>query len=167
MSAYSVFVSYSRDDREVVKPFVELLRIADARVFRDEDCIVPGKKWKLVISEVIASAKAIVVFWTKNSAQSKEVGNELELGIKLKKDVVPVLLDNTPLAQELRAYQWVDFRGLFQSAYAQAVSRTQGRLQVRPPHAPQFYRVLHDVLMQTELKQSVVQRFAERLSKEM
>jgi hypothetical protein len=105
-----VFISYSRMDRNIVKPITDLMRITGAKVFRDEDSILPGQKWRIEITESLNSAKTVVVFWCGHSAQSDAVKFEYKTAIELHKDVVPILLDETVLSDELLEYQWIDLR---------------------------------------------------------
>ncbi|BBL77490.1 toll/interleukin-1 receptor domain-containing protein [Methylomagnum ishizawai] len=109
-ATWGVFISYSRMDRNIVAPITDLMRITGAKVFRDEDSILPGKKWKIIITESLNSARTVVVFWCGHSAQSDAVKFEYKTAIELNKDVVPILLDETVLSDELREYQWIDFR---------------------------------------------------------
>lgn len=107
------FVSYSRKDARVVKPVVEIIRATGARVFRDEDSIPPGKKWKDVLATSIEDSDVVVVFWSKDSSKSKTVKEEYTKGVMLDKDIIPVLLDDCPLCKTLQEYQCIDFRPLF------------------------------------------------------
>jgi hypothetical protein len=107
---WQIFVSYSHADRDFVKPITDLIRVAGVRVFRDEDSIAPGKQWKLVISKSLTSCRTVLVFWSSNAARSKAVEGEYRRAVDRKKDVVPVLLDDTPLPEALSTYQWIDFR---------------------------------------------------------
>ncbi len=115
MENWNVFVSYSRLDRNIVAPIVQLLRIVDTAVFRDEDSIQPGKKWQVAIHESLNSCHTIVLFWSAAAAESKAVESEYQAAIGLRKDIVPVLLDDTPLIEELNQYQWIDFRAFVES----------------------------------------------------
>ena len=109
-ATWGVFISYSRSDRNIVAPIVELMRVTGIRVFRDEDSIAPGKRWRIMIAESLSAAKTAVVFWCAHSAGSDAVKLEYKTAIELNKDVVPILLDDTALNDELREYQWIDFR---------------------------------------------------------
>jgi hypothetical protein len=40
---------------------------------------------------------------------STYVKREYEIGVEKKKDILPLLLDNTPLTDVLATYQWIDF----------------------------------------------------------
>jgi len=105
-----IFVSYSRQDAGLVKPVVGLLRATKDLVFQDVDGVMPGKRWRPQIEEGLRVAHLVVLFWCYHSSRSVEVKKEYELALSTGKDVLPVLLDATPLPKELDEYQWVDFR---------------------------------------------------------
>ncbi|WP_173807654.1 TIR domain-containing protein [Sphaerotilus uruguayifluvii] len=107
-----LFASYSRHDREIVRQMCALLRISGAEVFRDEDAIKPGKKWRAVLADNLLRADCVLLFWSANSAASEPVREEYEEAIAKKVDIAPVLLDGTPLPSSLAEYQWLDFRGV-------------------------------------------------------
>jgi hypothetical protein len=122
LNAY-VFISYSRSDVAIVSPIVRLLRTAIAGipsvsgnqwelVFQDVNNIEPGRKWKKTIDDAIAAAERVFVFWCTHSAKSDQVRREYELGLKLSKVLVPVLLDDTPLPDSLSCINGVDLREL-------------------------------------------------------
>jgi hypothetical protein len=101
------FVSYSHKDVNIVHPIVLLIRAMGGQVFRDKDYILPGKRWRVIIGEALAEANVMVVFWSKNSAISAEVRAEYEEAIKMGKDIIPVLLDDTKLPQELTEFEYI------------------------------------------------------------
>jgi len=107
-----LFTSYSRRDGRQVAEIVRLLRVTGAYVFRDEDSIQPGKKWRTEISEALTSADTVLVFWGRNAQASEEVRTEYEQAINLGKDIVPILLEPLILPPALADYQYVDFSEL-------------------------------------------------------
>lgn len=107
-----VFVSYSHHDASLVTPVVRLLRSTNDFVFLDSDSIKPGQKWRQALSEAMEQASLVVVFWCTHSNQSAEVESEYRSAIEARKDVLPVLLDSTPVPPALDQYQWIDFREL-------------------------------------------------------
>jgi TIR domain len=107
----NVFVSYSHADFLLVSPVVKLLRVNKSLVFQDIDTIQPGKKWRGEIAKGLAESHLVVVFWCTHASQSKEVSKEWRAAIEQKKDLLPLLLDPTPLPPELAEFQWIDFRG--------------------------------------------------------
>ena len=109
----SIFISYSHQDSSLVGPVVALLRASEALVFRDADSIHPGKRWREEIGTAISSASVVVVFWCHHARASAEVGNEIRAAVTQKKDILPLLIDETPLPQGLAEFQYIDFRKAF------------------------------------------------------
>jgi len=106
----NVFVSYSHADSRFVAPIVSLLRATRALVFRDADTIRPGKRWRPEIDAAIQQADIVVVFWCRHSKNSPEVTNEYERALSLRKDVLPVLLDDSRLPPQLSDFHFIDFQ---------------------------------------------------------
>lgn len=111
-TARRLFVSYSRHDAAIVGPVVELLRSTGAPVFRDADRILPGKKWRVVLEDSLQQSDAIVLFWSVRAKESLEVEAEWHRALQLRKDIIPVLLDDTRLDDSLSEYQYIDFRSI-------------------------------------------------------
>ena len=107
----NVFVSYSHADAPLVAPVVSLLRVNTSLVFQDTDRIPPGKRWRDEIAKALAESNLVVVFWCDHASRSNEVSTEWRAAIAQGKDLLPLLLDATPLPSELGNYQWIDFRG--------------------------------------------------------
>jgi hypothetical protein len=108
--AKKVFLSYSHKDRGLVSPVGRLLRASNDAVFQDCDSIQPGARWQATIDEALAESDSMYVFWCRHASSSDEVRKEYVAAIARGVAVVPVLLDGTPLNQELSAFQGVDFR---------------------------------------------------------
>lgn len=124
----SLFISYSRKDIRIVAPIVQLLRIGGGNIFRDEDSIAPGKRWKAELEKAIDAADTVILFWSKSSSQSEQVRAEYERAMEHKKDVVPVLMDDEPLVASLQQYQHLDFRKAIHTAMASAVDSVRRAL---------------------------------------
>ena len=105
-----VFVSYSHADASLVAPVVKLLRVNKSLVFQDIDDIQPGKRWRSEIGKALTESHLVVVFWCDHSSRSDEVSKEWKAAIDQDKDLLPLLLDATPLPAELAEFQWIDFR---------------------------------------------------------
>jgi hypothetical protein len=112
MAVRRFFVSYNHQDAAIVAPVVELLRSTGAPVFRDADRIPPGKKWRVVLENSLHQSDAVVVFWSVRAKESVEVGAEWRRALELRKDINPVLLDDTPLDNLLSEYHYIDFRSI-------------------------------------------------------
>lgn len=87
-----VFVSYSREDRDVVRPIVEAMRAAGENVWVDLDDIVPSAVWMDEIKNAIAAADSMVFFLTPDSADSDVCRIELGHALELSKRIVPVVI---------------------------------------------------------------------------
>ncbi|MGZ8424162.1 MAG: toll/interleukin-1 receptor domain-containing protein [Candidatus Binatia bacterium] len=107
----NVFVSYSHADVSLVAPVVQLLRVNKSLVFQDFDGIQPGKRWRSEIAKALTDSHLVVVFWCDHARRSDEVSKEWNAAIEQEKDLLPVLLDSTPLPSALDEFQWIDFRG--------------------------------------------------------
>jgi hypothetical protein len=107
----NVFVSYSHADASLVAPVVKLLRVNESLVFQDVDGIQPGKRWRREIARGLAESHLVVLFWRDHASRSDEVSREWKAALDQEKDLLPLLLDATPLPPELVEFQWIDFRG--------------------------------------------------------
>lgn len=108
----SVFVSYSHYDAYLVDPVVKLLRGMEEAVFIDSVSLKPGDRWREQLDSSLASARLVYVFWCHHSKASREVQREYQSAIAVRKLIIPVLFDSTPLPQSLADFQWVDCRSL-------------------------------------------------------
>ncbi|RNC66025.1 MAG: toll/interleukin-1 receptor domain-containing protein [Desulfuromonadales bacterium] len=118
----NVFVSYSHADASLVAPVVRLLRVNKSLVFQDIDNIQPGKKWRSEIAKGLAESHMVIVFWCDHARCSDEVSKEWKSAIEQEKDLLPLLLDATPLPPELSEFQWIDFRATVGASHTAIVS---------------------------------------------
>jgi hypothetical protein len=111
-------ISYSRADRAQVRGIVSLLRgamrgVVEQAVFWDGQ-LEPGDVWFDEIRKHIDAAPQLFVFWCAHSSASSEVRREFLYAFERKKNVIPVLLDDTPLSEELGRIHGIDLRGVVQ-----------------------------------------------------
>jgi hypothetical protein len=112
-----IFISYSSVDRKFVSILVRLLRsvfnpLNPSPVFIDIDDIYPGQRWQEEIKHAIKDAEKVFVFWCIHSQQCTEVAREYKYALKLRKILIPILVDNAKLPPPLERFQWVDLRPL-------------------------------------------------------
>ena len=113
MPEYSVFLSYSHDDLEVVSGLTPLLQIQRRDlIFLDKTALKPGQKWEEVLLNALDESKAVVVFWCHHSSCSAYVRKEFERAYAQQKEIIPVILDNRPVDKPLSEFQWIDLRDL-------------------------------------------------------
>jgi hypothetical protein len=102
-----VFVSYSRNDIMAVKAICDFLETVEL-VFRDEDSLIAGEPFADELKRQIKRSNVIVVFWSVSSSTSIWVGREIQDAIRLKRPILPVLLDKTPLSTQLAPLNAID-----------------------------------------------------------
>lgn len=106
-----IFISYSRYDIEAVSQIVELLRATrEDLVFQDSTSIKPAQKWEQKIEEAVDKSNLFILFWCGHSSTSYAVIREYNRALEKDKNILPVLLDDTPLKPALATYQALDFR---------------------------------------------------------
>jgi hypothetical protein len=93
----SVFVSYSRKDREVVAAIVTALRAAGDQVWVDLEGIAPSTMWMEEIKTAIANADSVIFVISPDSVNSRVCVIELKYAVELSKRIVPVLIRDTPV----------------------------------------------------------------------
>jgi predicted regulator of Ras-like GTPase activity (Roadblock/LC7/MglB family) len=93
----SVFLSYSRKDRDAVAAMVSALRAAGEEVWVDLDEIVPSTVWMEEIKTAIANADSVIFVITPDSVASQVCGLELQDAVELSKRIVPVIIRDTPV----------------------------------------------------------------------
>ena len=108
----NIFVSYSPADNDLVSAIVSLLTASnDAIVYCDADSIRTSGRWREELEKAISEANLVMVFWCHHSNTSYEVRKEFALALERGKDVLPLLLDGTPLPGKLADRRSIDFRG--------------------------------------------------------
>jgi len=153
--SFQIFVSYSHEDATLVSPVVSILRATRGLVFHDADSIQPGKRWRSEIADALGAAQLVVVFWCLHSCESSEVKQEYDAALHAAKDVLPVLLDSTPLPIPLREFQWIDFRRLADHAPAPGPTDATPPGNVQESIKPPGY---YDDLMADLLKEELLRR---------
>jgi hypothetical protein len=77
---------------------------------RDDGSIEPGKRWHAVLTEEQQDCDCVLVFWSVHSAASSSVRRQYSDAIRVRQEVVAVLLDDTPLVEELCPCRSLDCR---------------------------------------------------------
>jgi hypothetical protein len=134
-----IFISYVREDVEVVTRLASTLKDAGHEVWIDSDALNPGDDWRTSIRRAIASGSYFFACFSENSINKhKSVMNE-EIGIALEQMrqmpddavwFVPVRLSNCSLPQfEIRSgksidsKQWVDLHSDWDAGVARILAR--------------------------------------------
>ncbi|MFN8381795.1 MAG: TIR domain-containing protein [Anaerolineales bacterium] len=109
-----VFISYSRKNKEFVQSLHAALKSEGFDIWVDWEGIPPSADWMAEISAAIEGADAFIFVLSPDSLASKVCGDELELGIKYNKRLVPVLYRDpekgTAMHEKLAATNWIYLR---------------------------------------------------------
>ncbi len=98
-----VFISYSRKNKDFVQKLNEALNAADISTWVDWEGIPLSADWMAEITAAIEGADAFLFIITPDSLASKVCIEELELGLKYNKKLVPILHLEPPKEIEMPA----------------------------------------------------------------
>ena len=133
-----IFVSYMHCDRHKVAPLVAVLELQGWSVWWDAR-LDAGERWDEVIERELASARCIIVAWTRDSVGSRWVRTEATEGLE-RGILVPLLLDTIKPPVAFKLVNYTDITGWSGSAdvpIARQVIRTVSRLVGPPAGQPQ------------------------------
>ncbi len=92
-----VFISHSSIDKELADRVCETLEARGLKCWIAPRDIMPGSEWAVAISNAISVVRAMIVIYSKNSAQSTQVPKEIALAEKRGKFILPYKVDDTEL----------------------------------------------------------------------
>ena len=107
-----IFISYKSEDRERIQTLVKALEVEGWSVWWDRT-IIPGDKFRQVISKALDDAKCVIVVWSRESVLSEWVIDEADR-VKQRGILIPVLIDEVeiPLGfRQIQAASLVDWQG--------------------------------------------------------
>lgn len=105
-AAPTVFVSYSRDDRKHALQIIDILERNGFSVWWD-GMLEGGDRFSRTTAEALENAKAVVVLWSKTSAESHWVHDEATRG-RDRKRLVPLSIDGSEPPLGFRQFQVID-----------------------------------------------------------
>ncbi|NMF82431.1 toll/interleukin-1 receptor domain-containing protein [Nodosilinea sp. P-1105] len=108
--AYSLFISYSRRETPFVVGLLEGLERAKLNVWLDFRNLMPGHTWKTQITDAIAQQDIFLLVVSPASMASANVEYEWRHAMALKKRIILLIFEATPLPDDLKLCEWVDFR---------------------------------------------------------
>jgi len=94
---YDIFLSYHRTDDEWTKRFVDALSKQGMEVWYDE-IIKAGESWREKLEEGLRQSRNIVFVVTPETARSNWMALELGAALALKKPLIPIVDEDTPLS---------------------------------------------------------------------
>ena len=128
----SVFLSYSREDVERIRPLAAALEKIGHQVWWD--ChIAGGEEFSGAIEQALESADVVIVAWTASSVKSAWVRDEAAAG-RDRSCLIPITLDGCAPPLGFRQYQTIDLKkwngrsgSLALEPLAEAIDRCCGR----------------------------------------
>ena len=143
---HDVFISYGREDSEMMKRVDQVLRGAGLTTWTDHG-IHPGTpSWKVEIETAIRDAGCIVVLFSPDSAESRWVRAELDYADAQRKPIYPLLVRgdaSQAVPFGFTSYQWIDVRnpGQVNAGLEQLIATLKGDHATpsdtpTPPSAP-------------------------------
>jgi tetratricopeptide (TPR) repeat protein len=141
----SVFLSYSREDRERIEPLAAALERAGHNLWWDQQ-IAGGEEFSGAIEQALESAEVVVVAWSATSVKSAWVRDEAGHGRDTGR-LVPVTLDGCAPPLGFRQYQTIDLSGWHGGSGSraleplyQAIEKAAGRPTAKPATPPSTAR---------------------------
>lgn len=86
-----IFLSYSHQDRERVRPVVAQFEAHSWSVWWDRR-LLPGQRWEAKLRDELKNCHAVVVIWTRNSVKSAWIQLEASAGLEID-GLVPIQMD--------------------------------------------------------------------------
>src|SRR6266487_962095 len=109
-----VFISYSRKDKAFVQKLNDALDNAGVQAWVDWEGIELASDWMKTITDAIQGNDAFLFVISPDSLSSKICAEELELGIKLNKKLIPILCreptKDLTMHEKLSSTNWVYLR---------------------------------------------------------
>lgn len=109
-----VFISYSRKDKAFVQKLNDALDKMGVHAWVDWEGIELASDWMETISQAIQGNDAFLFVISPDSLQSKICREELELGLKLNKKLIPILYrepdKDSPMHEKISSTNWVYLR---------------------------------------------------------
>lgn len=110
-----VFLSYAKEDKEVVKFVMNKLHDSGVITWFDEKDLLPGDKWEHKIEESIEKADYVFIFLSSKSIdragyKNKELNyalNQYLLKPSGRRYIIPILLDDCNPPRELKDIHWL------------------------------------------------------------
>ncbi len=134
-----IFISYAREDAEVVHKLYEMLEFYGCSPWLDKESIIPGEDFEIAIMRGIKNCDFFVPCISKNSIDKrgflqKEIRTALSIAEGMLDNdiyIIPVRLDNTTPHETLAKYQWIDIsdRAFIRKLMAAIISGISRRIR--------------------------------------
>ena len=134
-----VFISYSRQDREIVERLTTDLNQRGIRVWRDIEQIAAGLDWAAEIEKGLKRASAMLYISSGHSRTSEFMKEEAHYFLQQQGLIVPIVVDDEgadSMPIFLRTIQWIDLRDGYDLALEEIVRVLGAEHSTGAPVAP-------------------------------
>ncbi|MFN8401466.1 MAG: toll/interleukin-1 receptor domain-containing protein [Anaerolineales bacterium] len=133
--APNIFMSYSRRETGFVDDLTHRLEKAGFNIWLDYRRLIPGTPWAGQIQKGLQEAEVVLLVVSKDSIASQYVELEWRHVLNEKnKRIILVLFEAVKLPDELKKYEWVDFRGSYEAGIKELI--LQLKQPIRETQAP-------------------------------
>lgn len=109
--SHDVFISYSSLDKEIADTICDSLEKMNIKCWYAPRNIEPGSEWAESIVKAIENSKILVLIFTENSNNSKQVLREVTCAVDNGISIVPIKISDTQPTESFRYYlnstQWI------------------------------------------------------------
>ena len=111
MRKHTIFISYSRKDRDIAHQLAQDLKKAGFDAWWDISGLKGGDAWVRTIQAALKASKYCVVVLSPDAVESEWVEKEYTYAIGLGLGIIPVLYKKCEVPMALANIQYIDFRG--------------------------------------------------------
>ncbi len=95
-----LFVSYAHNDKQIVLPIIESMRLKGYRIWYDEG-IKTGSNWQEMILDKVSSCKQFILFSSESATKSKWVNREIGIADDKDKPIIRINIDNSKFKESI------------------------------------------------------------------
>jgi hypothetical protein len=139
--AHDVYISYSHVDKAAADAACATLERAGIRCWIAPRDITPGDEWSAAIIKAIDQCRAMVLIFSQNANNSRQIRREVERAITVGIPLVPVRIEDVvpteSLAYFMGTVHWLDaMTPPFENHLLKLADSLKGLLQARAPSPP-------------------------------
>jgi hypothetical protein len=136
--AHDVYISYSHVDKAAADAACATLERAGIRCWIAPRDITPGDEWSAAIIKAIDQCRAMVLIFSQNANNSRQIRREVERAITVGIPLVPVRIEDVvpteSLAYFMGTVHWLDaMTPPFENHLVKLADSLKALLQVNPP----------------------------------
>jgi hypothetical protein len=109
---HEVFISFSSRDVKIAEAAKHLLEARGIRCWKAPESILPGQVWEEAIADAISASSCMLLIWSSESQNSRQVRRELTLAASREKIIVPFRIEEIEpsgvFAYYLANTHWMD-----------------------------------------------------------